>query len=213
MRATGKWIAELGELDATLKRDQSSLKAFITSAVDTYRQPYASVAVDRPRRTSFCVTVNPTEFINDETGSRRFWVIHPETIDVEKLKSLSKRWFRQMWRQVYDELYLPDPQGFRLTDEERAILEHENLQHSKPLPGEIEILDRYKWDASEKDWEWKKTSEVLIDICVGRSVSPSQIGKTLIKLMAHDKRIDFKKPGNVRMYLLPPTIADEAFRV
>ena len=39
IQATGKWVSELGELDSTLKREQSALKAFITSAKDTYRQP------------------------------------------------------------------------------------------------------------------------------------------------------------------------------
>ena len=76
IQATGCWIAELGELDSTLKREQLSLKAFITSRTDTYRQPYARAATRKPRRTSFCATVNPTEFLNDETGSKeaRKWL-------------------------------------------------------------------------------------------------------------------------------------------
>ncbi len=53
IQATGCWIAELGELDSTLKREQLSLKAFITSRTDTYRQPYARAATRKPRRTSF----------------------------------------------------------------------------------------------------------------------------------------------------------------
>ena len=31
IKATSRWIVELGELDSTVKREQSSLKAFITS--------------------------------------------------------------------------------------------------------------------------------------------------------------------------------------
>lgn len=68
-KATGVWIAELGELDSTLKREQSSLKAFITNPADHIRAPYAREATDRPRRTSFCATVNPDTFLRDATSA------------------------------------------------------------------------------------------------------------------------------------------------
>lgn len=89
IQATGSLIAELGELDSILKREQSAQKAFLTAARDMYQLPYARVAVRRPRRTSFCATVNPEEFLNDETGSCRFWTVHVGNIDVERLNSLS----------------------------------------------------------------------------------------------------------------------------
>ncbi len=146
IQATGSWIAELGELDSTLKREQSALKAFITSRSDTYRQPYARVRTKKPRRTSFCATVNPTEFLNDDTGSRRWWVIKPTEIDRDRLKALSKDWIKQLWAQVYHEMFLPNPQGFRLNDEEREKLTTDNERYSKPLPGEIEILDKLDWE-------------------------------------------------------------------
>lgn len=53
IQATSVWIAEMGELDSTLKREQLALKAFVTACCDTYRQPYARVATTKPRRTSF----------------------------------------------------------------------------------------------------------------------------------------------------------------
>ena len=89
IQATGSLIAELGELDSILKREQSAQKAFLTAARDMYQLPYARAAVRRPRRTSFCATVNPEEFLNDETGSCRFWTVHVRNIDVERLNSLS----------------------------------------------------------------------------------------------------------------------------
>ncbi len=203
IQATGKWISELGELDSTLKREQSALKAFLTAGKDTYRQPYAKVAVNKPRRTSFCATVNPKEFLNDETGSRRYWVIQPEKIDVQKLRELDEHWLRQLWAQIYESMYLPNPQGFRLTDDEREKLQKDNEQFSKPLPGEIEILDGLHWEAPIEKWEWKKTSEIVSDTGL-RSISAAQMGKTLTKLMARDERIQSKSPHNVKHYLLPP---------
>ena len=47
MTALSGWITELGELDSTLKKEQSSIKAFITRAQDKIRYPYARTDTDR----------------------------------------------------------------------------------------------------------------------------------------------------------------------
>ena len=202
IQATNCWLAELGELDSTLKREQSALKAFLTSKTDTYRQPYARVQTRKPRRTSFCATVNPKEFLNDETGSRRFWVIHPQNIDCERLTQLSREWLMQLWRQVYDQLYKPNPQGFRLTAEERAELQRENEQYSKPLPGETELLDMLEWEFPVSKWKWYRTTNIKEALRL--SVNVGQLGKVLTKLAANDSRIQMKAPHNCKQYLLPP---------
>ena len=203
IQSTGVWIAELGELDSTLKREQSALKAFLTAAKDTYRQPYARAAVKKPRRTSFAATVNPKEFLNDETGSRRYWVIHPDHINLAAMKGLSKEWLTQLWIQVYSTLYLVDPQGFRLTDDERDRLQQQNEEYSKPMPGEIELFDRLHWEVPVEKWNWKKISEIIRDLDL-RNVSASQMGKLMTKIAARDKRVAMKTPHNVKHYLLPP---------
>lgn len=59
--ALSGWITELGELDSTIKKEQSSLKAFITRPEDRIRAPYARTDTRTPRRTSFCGTVNPKD--------------------------------------------------------------------------------------------------------------------------------------------------------
>lgn len=203
IQATSVWIAEMGELDSTLKREQLALKAFVTACCDTYRQPYARVATTKPRRTSFCATVNPQEFLNDETGSRRWWVVEPTKIDCQKLKELPECWFQQMWAQVYTELYLPNPQGFRLTEEERTKLQADNEKYNKPLPGETEILDKLAWDSPVCQWDWYTVTEVRDNLML-KPLTTSQIGKVLKKLAERDERIMTKKPSNKSCYSLPP---------
>lgn len=203
IQATSVWIAEMGELDSTLKREQLALKAFVTTRSDTYRQPYARVATTKPRRTSFCATVNPQEFLNDETGSRRWWVIEPTKIDCKKLKKLPESWFRQMWAQVYTELYLPNPQGFRLTEEERVKLQADNEKYNKPLPGETEILDKLAWDSPMGQWEWYTSTDVRDNLML-KPLTPVQIGKVLRKLAEKDKRIATKNKSGKNWYYLPP---------
>ena len=76
--------------------------------------------------------INNKERGIDETGSRRFWVVKPN-IDVERVLALDEVWMKQMWAQVYETLYMPDPQGFRLTKEEMADLQAHNEAYAKPL--------------------------------------------------------------------------------
>lgn len=210
IQSTCVWIAELGELDSTLKREQSALKAFLTARRDTYRIPYARTATRKPRRTSFCATVNPKEFLNDETGSRRFWVVNPRHIDVERIKALSPDWLKQLWRQVYETLYLPNPQGFRLTAEEREMLQACNEQYEKPLPGEIEITDKLNFEAPDHMWKWCKVSELLTAVGY-KGITAVQAGKVLAKLSKTDSRIECKNVHNVKMYRLPPTCPTEFY--
>lgn len=76
MKATTPFIVEMGELDATTRKaDVAALKSFLTDSVDVYRAPYAAKSEAHPRRTIFAGTVNPKQFLKDQTGNRRMWVI------------------------------------------------------------------------------------------------------------------------------------------
>ena len=69
----GMWICEMAELLATKKqRDVESIKAFLTSTVDTIRPKYARETEQRPRACVFCGTTNDAAFLTDTTGNRRF---------------------------------------------------------------------------------------------------------------------------------------------
>lgn len=202
VQSTAVWIAELGELDSTLKKEQSSLKAFITRRHDLYRLPYAASHIRKVRHTSFCATVNPMEFISDDTGSRRFWTVHLDTIDVNRLLALDSTWAKQFWRQVYEQLYLQDPQGFRLTTAERKELEIRNRVYLKPLAGEIDLRNYLDFDLSKNAWKWYRI-RTLLDLLDLRGVSSSQLGKVLNKLSRENPDIRVKNTHNVKEYFLP----------
>jgi len=85
-----KWIIEFAEIDALNRAaDASKIKAFMTSATDTYRPPYAHAPQDFPRQSIFIGTVNPGasyEYLNDITGGRRFWPVETGDINLKALK-------------------------------------------------------------------------------------------------------------------------------
>lgn len=70
------WIYELAELENVVTgRAESRLKAWLTSTHDTYRAPYQRSAERRPRACVLCGTTNRQQFLTDDTGSRRFWIV------------------------------------------------------------------------------------------------------------------------------------------
>ncbi len=201
IQATSTWICELGELDSTLNRNQVQFKAFITNSIDVYRPPYGRREIHKPRRTSFCGTVNPDHFLKDNTGSRRFWIIPVESIDLKLLPYITPDWFKCLWRQVFEQLYLPNKQGFRLTDEEQKQLEQRNAQYYEILPGELELLEYLNWTGEQ--WDWYTASDVRERMEILKRYSPEQIGKALSKIARQDTRINIKKPHNKKQYYLP----------
>lgn len=174
-------IAELGELDGTLKKEQTSLKAFVTSAEDRIRKPFGRVETRSVRRTSFCGTVNPKDYLKDETGSRRWWTVPITHVDKKTLFSLKRSFVNQFWFQIY-QLYLEDPNGFRLTDAESRALQTENQAFEQPMKYEIELTELLDFTIPFEHWEWWKTGELAKRI--SDRADPGQVGRALKRVMA-----------------------------
>jgi predicted P-loop ATPase len=180
IKALRGMITELGELDSTIKKEQSSLKAFITSPEDRIRMPYARNETRSPRRTSFCGTVNPKDYLKDETGSRRFWTVPITKVDKTTLFSLPRDWINQLWFQTY-RMFLENPAGFRLTDDEIKELQAENRDFEQLLPYEVEILDKLDFSMPMEDWEWWSSAEVAA--ILSGSADARKVGKAISKIL------------------------------
>ena len=82
------WMFEIQELETMTARSVAGkIKALITTREDVFRPPYGSVTEKFPRASIFVGSVNSDDFLRDETGSRRFWVIEvTERVDIERLR-------------------------------------------------------------------------------------------------------------------------------
>lgn len=70
------WIYELAELETkTGKKEAGEIKALLSGSTDKFRAPYAAAMEDHDRKSIFVATCNRRDFLRDETGSRRYWVI------------------------------------------------------------------------------------------------------------------------------------------
>jgi predicted P-loop ATPase len=104
----GMWIVEMAELQATKRaKDVESIKAFITSQVDSYRAPYNRRTEARPRMCVLAGTSNPVDFLTDKTGNRRFLPIscgvNTPTVDMFADPIATKSIFIQAWGEAMDE--------------------------------------------------------------------------------------------------------------
>lgn len=146
LRVIRHWIAELGELGATVRRsDVESLKAWVTNAEDIIRLPYSRRDSVYRRRT-FCVgTVNGTGFLVDDTGNRRFWVV-----DVKRCHVLPPQEMQQVWAE-YMHMYR-NGSRWHLDAETLAELNQSNLGFTAIDPLREKISTGWDWTGTD----WKK---------------------------------------------------------
>lgn len=158
MENTKYWIVELGELDASMKNEQSKMKAFITRESDEFRRPYAKLSEKYPRYTVFYASVNPKQFLKDETGNRRYWTIpcieinHTHEIDLD-----------QLWGQVMRKsLNAKSINEFNLTDEEMIRLNESNKDFTVADDIDIYLEEIYDFSTPKATWTKYVSANALL---------------------------------------------------
>lgn len=116
---TGSWIIELAELKSLARTagGVESVKRFLTATQDKYRIPYERRADTFYRQCVFAGTTNKDDFLQDETGNRRFLIVRtgvkkpskslfvPEIMD-----TIKQAWavVVNIWKNEKPQLLLPE---------------------------------------------------------------------------------------------------------
>lgn len=202
---TSSWICELGEMDHTLKKGQSLLKAILTRSTDKIRYPFAKNITTKPRKTSFCGTVNEENFIKDITGSRRYWIISlDEKYNDKKMQSLSKQWVIQLWKQI-ENIWKTSNKAkcYRLTSEEIEQLEKDNKKYNLLIVGEQEIEDALDFSISKEKYKRMTVTEIKKHLDL-KNVDSGRLGRTLKYLSnKYPQYITEGRRGNNKIYIIP----------
>lgn len=150
-------LVEWGEIDSTLKGEQAKLKQHITASDDEYRVPYGRLAERYARLTSYCGSVNKTDFLKDETGSRRFWVIPVEgKCDIETLETLDMNKFWGCIYHLWKEKIFVD----YLFPEEEKTLNKLNSNFNYETDTTIILKEKLDWEMDEQEWEVYNVTEI-----------------------------------------------------
>ena len=193
------WLVELGELDATFRKaDISALKAFITRKQDVLRSAYARKDSRFARRTVFFGTVNPLEFLQDQTGNRRYWCIECHAINNDHDIDM-----QQVWAEILV-MYRAGETHY-LTDAELENLNAENERMTVREPIEDRLMTMYCWAAENKLWRWMTVTDAMI---VAGMDNPSRADVTTAGHII--RRLNggvCKKSNGSRLVLMPPVVA------
>lgn len=82
----GSWIIELAELKSLARTagGVDSVKRFLSATQDKYRIPYERRSDIFPRQCVFAGTTNKADFLQDETGNRRFLIVQVGNYPIKK---------------------------------------------------------------------------------------------------------------------------------
>lgn len=194
-QAICNWLVELGELDGIFKKAEvAALKSFITREFDMYRKPFAPGSSKYPRRTAFMASVNPVQYLTDETGNRRYW-----TIACKKINSYYEIDMQQIWAEVYR--YWRDGESWKLTDVEKAMVDEINEDHMTSDPIIETILNKYDWSTDPTFWRWMTSTQILEELKVQRITKTElRICANIVRKINGDKE---KRDKMGRMLLMP----------
>jgi hypothetical protein len=147
------WIYELAELETITNKTQSgALKNLITTATDTFRTPYGRTSEKHHRQSVFCATVNKEEFLRDDTGNRRFWVV-----PIEGANKLDREAITAARDAIWKAAVLAHEAGElpMLTKEMEALsaLQNEQFNEQDPWVGFVQA-----WMANDPILRWNPES-------------------------------------------------------
>lgn len=189
------WLVELGELDSTFRRsDIAALKAFITNQTDVMRRAYARKESQYARRTVFFGSVNPREFLHDNTGNRRYW-----TIEAEAINHTHDIDMQQVWAEV--KMLWTGGEHYHLSPDEMEALNNQNEGFMTADPIQERILSKLDWSADVALWRHMQTTDVLIEIGIDK---PTRADATIAGQVIRARNNGESKRSNGKTTLLVP---------
>ncbi len=156
---TGSWIIELAELKSLARTagGVESVKRFLTATQDKYRIPYERRADTFYRQCVFAGTTNKDDFLQDETGNRRFLIVQtgvkkpskslfvPEIMDTIKLA-----WAEavHIWKNEKPQLMLPEAYMQEAKELQEANMADDGKRGiiQEYLEGKTQVCAREIWE-------------------------------------------------------------------
>lgn len=180
---TGSWIIELAELKSLARTagGVESVKRFLTATQDKYRIPYERRADTFYRQCVFAGTTNKDDFLQDETGNRRFLIIHTgitepskSLFESEVMGDIKQAWAEAVyiWKNEKPELILPEA-----CMQQAKELQEENMADDGKRGIIMEYLEGKTQVCAREIW-----FEALEESIAPKSYQTSEINNIIAKL-------------------------------
>lgn len=147
----GVWLYEIGELSGLRKADVEHVKAFASRKRDRARPAYGRYVVTQQRRTVFFASSNRTDYLQDDTGNRRFWPVAVSFADHAALRrDRDQLWAEAATREAKGESHvLPESlwataaeeQQKRMTPDSWVELIHKYLNMPDKPKSDVSVTD------------------------------------------------------------------------
>lgn len=148
----GIWGYECADLSGLKRADVEQVKNFASRVNDIARPAYGRNVEHQPRRCVLWATTNDSEYLQSQTGNRRFWPVRlTAPIDIEALKKVRD--------QLWSEAALAERQEFRYRDYGEAA--RDAIEHGMPTP-EVLIdvnIETYLWEAASEVQEERRARD------------------------------------------------------
>jgi putative DNA primase/helicase len=192
------WLYEMQELSSLRKADAQAVKAFVSTAEDTYRPPYGRAQITSKRRSVFIGTTNDSCYLSDATGARRFWPVATGRIDLRSLRNDRD----QLWAEATNAYLAGEEWWLTAAGEELAKAEQEDAR--EPDPWEAAIAE---WLALKPHPDGVSTAEALeavgmaVDRRTRRDETRAGIVLRTLGLSPQKRRV---RGGFARLYVFQP---------
>ena len=191
--AIGNWLVELGELDSTFRRTElKAIMSFLDKPEDDLRLPFARTYSKFARRTAFFGTVNPDDFLKDDSGDRRFWAI-----SVESLNHTHGINMQQVWAQV-DTLGDTVKPWLNAEEHKQVVESNKRFKHISSI--EEQLLEYFHRTPLSPELIEMSATNVLENLGI---VSPNNMQcKTVLKV-ARDLNYEVKRKNRGNIIIMP----------
>ncbi|MDJ0553378.1 MAG: VapE family protein [Microcoleaceae cyanobacterium MO_207.B10] len=194
----GNWLNEWAELENVCdKEKESRIKAYLSGTTDNIRPPYARSAKDLIRGFAICGTTNKNEFLTDQTGNRRFFVVRlphkkGEKIDIDFVRQNRDKF----WGAVITAAANNEPHWLNNEDAALAELEADKVVWRNPDVQDVLIPVFYeKLKAGDKKISRQEINDILERADKKQTVSQLDKFMSTYELTKKARNISYTRPG------------------
>ena len=191
-------LINFDEMAALNKTEVESIKTLISESQVVLRLPYGKADIHLKRRASFAATQNNKEFLKDDTGSRRWFVVEIENITLDNEFDINSMYAQGLQ-------HYKDGLRYHFTNEDIKKQESQNEQFQ---------LKTFEWDLVQKHYEvptdedirnqstlvkYMSATDIMVSLSKDNNINANNtvkanIGKSLAAMGF--KKVSRRKPGH-----------------